>query len=173
MRKYILLTLLIISLLISSGCSYVAYKDYYTNPSEYNEIWALTGLNYIFEDDAHIFPTSISNLDIEEFYCRYDQQLPLGEGIQIFLHIKYDKEAYDREVSRIKSFSVECDELFNETELSFNAKTVCENGVSEYVAFDTQNLSVYYIYLQYMPKDEIEFEHQFLPDNYSGYGELT
>ena len=168
MKKYIFILLMMCLLISSSSCSYISYKDYYTNPDDYQKIWSLTGFSYDFDGVSGIFPDTIDGLNVESFFCRYDQQLPLGEGVQLVLQINYDEGSYEREVDRIELLSYECDDFFSETELLFYAKRLCENGVSEYVAFDAQNLSIYYIYLQYIPKDEIEFEHRLLPDDYSG-----
>lgn len=165
--KKVVLFLMTISLILLSGCSYVAYKDYYTDPSNYQKIWSLTGFGYDFEGVSPIFPESIKDLIVEKFFCRYDQQLPLGEGVQLFVQIKYDDDSYTKEIERIKPLSFECNDSFDENTLSFRAKSLCEDGISEYVAYDDENQCIYYIYLQYIPKGEIEFEHSFLPNNYS------
>ena len=172
MKRIIIFLLAVFISLSFSGCSYASYKDYYTNPNDYKQIWTLTGFSYGFDGVSKIFPDTIEGLNVETFFCRYDQQLPLGEGVQFVLQIKYNDDSYEREVDRIERLSYECDKFFSETDLSFSAKCLCENGVSEYVAFDDKNLSIYYIYLQCIPKDEIEFDKRLLPDDYSGYGEL-
>lgn len=170
--KKIYLSLLIVVIFLLSGCSYISYKDYYTNPADYEKISLLSGFGYESGEVLEIFPKTIDDLNVENFFCRYDQQLPLGEGIQLILQVNYDKESYKKEIDRIKSITYACDDYFCESDLSFNAKYLCNDGISEYAAFDELNFSIYYIYLQYIPKNEIEFEHRFLPDDYSGYGEL-
>ena len=173
MKKFILPLFVALFIVSFSSCSYVSYKDYYTNPYDYEKIWSLSGFGYDFEGVSEIFPRDIGGLNVKKFFCRYDQQLPLGEGVQLVLQINYDEDSYEKECNRIKPISYECNDFFSEIDLSFYAKRLCEAGISEYVAFDKQNFCVYYIYLQHIPKSEIEFDYRLLPDRYSGYGEFN
>lgn len=174
-RKYITLFIFIINIFfILTGCSYVAYKDYYSDTGDYKEIWKLTGFRHGYEDISTFFPKSIDNLDVRDFRCRYDQQLPLGEGVQVFLEIQYTNEnLFDTELEKISSMSFNCDDYFEESVFSAYATRLGKDFSSEYALVDEEQRVVYYIYLQNIPKSEIEFDHKFLPIGYTGFGEVT
>ena len=117
MNKKFIAIILSLTLLLFSGCSYVAYKDYYSNIDDYYEIWELPGFNHGYSGVSPLFPENLENLDVKDFYCRYDQQLPLGEGIQVFLKIQfYDNNLFEDELSRIKKTSSECGEYFDKSD---------------------------------------------------------
>lgn len=157
-----------------TGCSYVAYQDYYTNTDDYTEIWYLTGFRHGEEGISPFFPQSIDNLNVKTFSCRYDQQLPLGEGVQLFLEVQYaDDILFNEEIERIETMSFECDQFFEESQLSAYATHLGENDSSEYALIDKEQRIIYYIYLKDLPKDEIEFDMRYVPDGYMEYGEVN
>lgn len=172
-KKNITHGILLFCIIFLCGCSYPAHKEYYSNIEDYPIIWHLTGFNHGYEGVSSFFPQDIKKLDVQEFYCRYDQQLPLGEGVQIFLIVKYNSnEEFDSECERISSCSFTCDNSFVESGLEAYATRIGENLSSEYALIDTKQNTVYYIYLQNIPKKEIEFDDMFLPVDYDGYGEI-
>ena len=173
LKKYIVLLVVIFTIIIYSGCSYVAYKDYYSNTEDYSKIWELTGFHQGYEGISTFFPQSIDDVMVNNFFCRYDEQLPLGEGVQLFLEIQYDDETlFTVETERLSTLSVTCDEFFEHTGFSAYATCFGENFSLEYALVDQEQHIIYYIYLQQMPKDEIEFDHQLLPIGYTGFSEI-
>lgn len=156
-------------LLSFSGC-YPSYKTYYTNVSDYSEIFKLQGYILSCYEIKSIFPDSISGLDVKNFYCRYDEQLPLGEGFQVLLEIKYnDKDLFNEEINRISSIAFDCSENFKKCNFKAYATHLLKKGFSEYSLVDNNNHIIYYIYLQYLPEEEIEFDNNLLPENYTDY----
>ena len=173
-KSMIALTLFVGILFLFSGCFYIADKDYYTDASDYLNIWQLSGFRHGDDGSPPLFPKSIDELNIKSFYCRYDQQLPLGEGFQIFLNIQYDdKNLFDSELERIVSLSFDCSEYFEQSAFSAYATCLGKNFSFIYALADSEQQTIYYIYLQNLPKNEIEFSHQFLPNGYMGYGEIN
>lgn len=175
-KKCITMMVLAISmLLIFSACSYSAHKEYYSNVDNYAEIWDLTGFHHGYEDGfSRFFPETLEGFAVKDFYCRYDQQLPLGEGVQVFLKIQFsDEDMFQAELDRMKALSSRCDEYFEESNLDAYATRLGEDFLSEYALVDNEQLVVHYIFLQNLPKNEIEFDHQFLPIGYTGYGEIA
>jgi len=173
-KKYVTVFVLVLYILVVfTGCSYIAYKDYYSNIDEYAKIWELTGFHHGYEGASPLFPKSIANLDAKQFLCRYDQQLPLGEGIQVFLEIQYtDEGVFNTELEKISSLSFDCRDSFMGTSFAAYATRLGSNFSSEYALIDEDKQVIYYIYLQNIPKSEIEFDHQFLPAGYTGFGEI-
>lgn len=160
-----------IIILSFSGCSYIAYKDYYTK-EDYSSIWELEGFRHDTEGISPLFPESIEDLDVQEFFCRYDQQLPLGEGIQVLLKIHCDIDLIVSEEDRISSIAKESNDKFNNPDFKAYSTQICNEGISEYVLINNEYQTIYYIYLQDIPKKEIEFDHELLPKEYNGYGEI-
>ncbi|MBR3810797.1 MAG: hypothetical protein IKJ16_00500 [Agathobacter sp.] len=174
-KKYITMLICIISIVFMfTGCSYVAYKDYYSDVDDYIEIWDLTGFRFREQGISPFFPQSIDDLDVREFFCRYDQQLPLGEGVQLFLEVQYkDELLFNEELERIKSMSFNCDELFKDSMFSAYVTSLEKHNSLEYALIDEEQQVIYYIYLQSLPKDEIEFDLKYVPVGYTGYGEVN
>lgn len=172
-QRIIFLFLAVVFFVSLTGCDYAAYKTYYFNEEDYTDIWNLSGFSYRRTDTGLIFPIEIDGYDTKSFYCRYDEQIPLGEGIQIYLEISLpDKQDLTEELSRIVPMTIKCDEYFNSVSLDAYAVSLGENGFWEYVLADQEALKVYFIYLQDVPIEEIEFSHNFLPESYSRYSEL-
>ncbi len=164
-KKFSAVILVVIIALSFSGCSYIAYKDYYTK-EDYLNIWELEGVRYDAEGISPLFPESIEDLDVQEFFCKHDQQLPLGEGIQILLKIHYDTDLFVSEKERISSITEECTDSFNNPDFTAYSTQICNEGVSEYVLINNEAQTIYYIYLQDIPKKEIESDHKLLPEEY-------
>ena len=153
------------------GChSYTAYKDYYTDTADYPEIWTLSGFYRGQEERSPIFPDRLNDLTVISFFCRYDQQLPLGEGVQLLLEIQYpDKQAFTAEVDRITALTVPCPDAFGGLEA--HALRLGVDLTSEYCLINRAEQTIYYVYLKNIPKEQVEFDQRYIPRGYSGYGE--
>lgn len=171
LKKLLSILCLLILIFCFSGCSYNAYKDYYYIEN-YSELWDLEGLQLINGENQTLFPKETENLNIKNFYCRYDQQIPLGEGVQIFLEVCYNESDFSIEKDRIISITKECDDYFINSNLNAYSLYLGEDNSSQYVLIDYNTNTIYYIHLQDLPKEEIEIDEKFLPDNYIGYGEI-
>ena len=174
MKKVLSLLLAVCLLAALVGCnSYHAYKDTYTDPDSYRKLWSLAGFYRGEGDRSALFPQSLHGLEVEQFFCRYDQQLPLGEGVQFLIKVHYeDYTLFDAEVTRIAGLATLCNEAFNQPSLDAYGIRILEDNTSEYAFIDSNNLGIYYIYLQSLPKEEIEIDHNLLPTEYFGYGQV-
>ena len=94
------------------------------------------------------------------------EQLPLGEGIQILLKIRYDTDLLLSEKERISSMTEDCTDSFGNPDFMACSTQICNEGVSEYVLINNEDQTIYYIYLQDIPKKEIEFDSELLPKEY-------
>lgn len=169
MNKRVLLIVVLIICFVS-GCGYSAHKKYYNEIADYQKIWELSGFRHGYEDKSPLFPIEIDDLEVEKFYCRYDEQLPLGEGIQILLEIVYDDLSFKAELNRISEIALENKENFTDSDLLAYYIQLGENGCWEYVLIDEEEQIVNYVFLYNLPEKEIEFEKTFLPNNYVDYG---
>lgn len=168
MKKSVAL-IAVLLIFVLSGCAYSAAKTYYRGTDDYNEIWKLAGLRHGYDDKSPLFPDEIDDLEVKDFYCRYDEQLPLGEGVQIFLEIAYDDTSFDSEQKRISETAVEDKENFTDSRCSAYSLKMGENGCWEYALTDDSQNMVYYIFLYNLPEEEIEIDKNFLPENYVDY----
>ena len=174
MKRTILCFLLMSILIFGPGCSYAAYVDYYTDTAAYSEIWDLPGMLREPLSDQTLFPCSIHELDVLTYFCRYDQQFPLGEGIQVFLKIRYDDDfSFLAEKKRIESVSYDCDAYFDTEEYSWHAVSLAESDFFEYAAVSRNKPIICYVYLQSLPIGEIEIDQRLIPRGYPDYGELN
>lgn len=174
LKKPVVCFLLALCIIVCSGCSYEAYKEYFTEVTTYSEIWELPGIRGGVENGDSIFPRDISGLNVETFFCRYDEQLPIGEGIQIFVQVRYDDiEGFRNEKQRLQSKYNNCDAYFNVDGYSFRSSNLSELEFLEYAAINETEQTVIYVYLQDLPYEEIEFDEKFIPNGYTGYGDLN
>ena len=170
MKKTIIL-LLVLILSTFSGCRYIAYKDYYNDISDYNDIWDLTGFWHGYETQSPLFPESVENLDVKTFFCRYDQQLPLGEGVQLHIEIGYDETALEDEIQRISNLASLNEKNFNSEKFTAYDIRLGKDSCWEYALIDSNDKTIHYIFLHHLPKKAIELEHDLIPDNYVDYPE--
>ena len=173
----LLIPILCIALVFAlCSCTYTAYKTYYNNIEDYDDIWELTGFYHGYEGKSTFFPNDISSLNVKEFFCRYDEELPLGENVQILLEIEYDEDDFAEERERLSKAGFECSDSFDIKGIEAYATNLGTSGVhayiSEYALLDSDQNTIEYIFLHGVPKEEIEFDHQFLPIGYTGYGEI-
>ena len=135
--------------MLSSGCQYSAYKSDYSNIEDYEEIWELSGFRHGYDNEM-FFPANLDNYDIINYYCRYDQQLPLGEGIQVYLEIQFqDGASIKTEIERFSEFATKCDDLFEESGFEAYVTRLGEDiGICEYALVDYQSNKIYFVYLQ-------------------------
>ena len=164
--------IIMICLLLSGCSSYCAYKTYYDSPSDYPAVWELAGLYPGESDRSPLFPEDIRALEVESFFCRYDEQLPLGEGVQMLLHIRYDETDFVKEVQRIEAQATDRTDAFDCAPFQALALCLGTEDRSEYALIDTRGRSIYYVYLYNLPKDQLEIDPRFLPIGYTGLGEV-
>ena len=79
---------------------------------------------------------------------------------------------FKAELERLALLASECSAYFEESKLISYATHLGKNYSSEYALADEQELVIYYIYLQSLPREEVEFDHDLLPTGYTGYGEI-
>lgn len=152
-----------------SGCQYSAYKKYYTDINEYSTIWSLTGFRHGYDQQSPLFPGAIDDLQIIRFYCRYDEQLPLGEGVQLFIKVMYDEASFAEELQRILTVANRDETNFTSSQWSAYAVRLGEDGCWEYALADEKLNEVYYCFIYNLPQSEIQAEDAVLPDNYADY----
>lgn len=171
-KKGFSIILIIMVILILSSCS---FHSYYDDISDYSTIWKLAGFRHGYEAQSTFFPDTIDNMSVDEFYCRYDENLLLGESIEIYLKIHFlNEDLFEQEVSRISNHAFVCSDKFQNSKCAAYATRLgdfeeFENSIEdsfEYALLDDEQNTIYFIYLQNVTAEEVEFNHEFLPDDY-------
>ncbi len=172
--RILLFTLLIcIGCLLLNSCYPVAAKKYF-DISEYKEIWELSGFKsyHKYNGTSTFFPSEPSALDVTKFTGRYDEQLPLGEGVEIYIEIQYDDSSYDAETKRLSAMSKDSSGSFNLENAKVYSTRMGDgeySGVYEYAVTNDAEKKIVYIYLMHIPQKEIDFDDKYLPAGYKVY----
>lgn len=169
MKKCKFLLYIFILCVCICGCQYAAYKTTYTDVKDYSQIWSLTGFHHGYDKQSPLFPNELDNLQIVRFYCRYDEQLPLGEGVQVFLKVKYDEAFFAEEFQRILTIAQPDVTNFTITKWSAYSVRLGEDGCWEYALLNEESKEIYYCFIYNLPQTEIEIDDAVLPNNYVDY----
>lgn len=172
MKRIVSIVLLAAVSCMLFSCAYSAYKEYYYQ-EDYQSIWELSGVQFASQRDTAppLFPETIDELQVKDFLCRYDQQLPLGEGIQVCITIEYqDGEAFNAEIERIAMLAFDGEDSFGDSGVTAYVYNLGAGFYYEYALVDEDTHEIKYIYIESLPEDELEIDKKYLPDNYKDYG---
>lgn len=165
--KMTILLFLVLALEVVSFSS-CSYKTTYTDIKDYSEVWKLSGHNLIrsecYSTISPLFVSNIDKRDIKEFYCGYEETLPVGESFQIYLSVAFEDNEFAEEIGRL---SDEFETLDDEFEIKTYVSVFGWNDCYEYAAVDEQKKEITYIYLQYIDYENIRFDKSLLPKDYA------
>lgn len=170
MKKTIISVLIVLILFSFCGCN-SSYVTYYNEISDYQNIWKLSGFHhsYGYGNISDYFPKDLESLNVVDFFCRYDEYLPLGEGVQLLLTVKYDDEAFTAEKSRLTNLSFAADDYFEPSKNIKLAKRFDDEDNWEYSFIDDDEQTVTYIILHNVFKESLEIPKEYVPKNYNPY----
>ena len=117
----------------------------------------------------YLFPESIENINVVEYYYEFQQISVISPSYLIFLKCQYDQTTFEtalRGVSQVAYVSngKEAKVIYDETHFQLPAYVaVYENDLFfEYVLIDEERQMLLFVFLQYTDI-EIPFDKQFLP----------
>ena len=149
--------------------NYLYYGKGYTtsNIDEYKNFEMFDGYSAL-----SIFPENIQRDDIEDYYYSY-QDIIFDPTAQIYLECNYDSDTYMKEITRLENIKVTYKEKVqhiqydNKEHFNYPAYVtiLAENHCYEYALLLGEN-SIAYIFLQFVPEEEIKFTDKYLPNNY-------
>lgn len=121
-----------------------------------------------------IFPLQIpGKASNSSYYFKKDSSNLFDDDYQIYLACQYDQETYNQEVNRLAAIKQVCGEEVHyvwkdEKNFLFPAIVAIYNNnhCYEYALLDDKNKKIYYIFLQFIYKDDVMFDKSFLPFNY-------
>ena len=157
------------------GCSFL----FSCATTERIELHDIAELDRIYEfNSSHtwdyaIFPEEVKPETVEDFHAYYTYEI-LKPTVEIFLAVQYDENTFSAEVERIQSIKGYLPIKQNASAFSLPSY-VTTLGCSEssaYVLLDNDTYKIYYVYLQFIRADDIQMDAHFLPENYTGYGNV-
>ncbi len=148
----------------------------FKNPVMYKYVLELSGLDlsisdvYIPLSQSALFPRNLDNKTVSNFYCEYYEYLPIGEGCQFLLEIKYDEKEYKTEKDRISKIA-NSKIQFDETNFSLPAYVTVYgfSDIYEYALINADEKSIAYIYIQSVKKKDLTLESKYLPKDFKDY----
>lgn len=127
--------------------------------SEYREF-----KNYDGESSLKIFPSSLPDYFVEADYIYSYREGIFGPSCQIYFEVKYEEKYYKLELNRLQKITT----VYDTSNYIYPALVIPRQveGVFEYVLYDDANQTIYYIYLEQMPKRSIKFDKELLNFEY-------
>lgn len=119
-----------------------------------------------------VFPKILDENWKPEYYYNCQKSLLDGD-YQIYLKCEFDEKEFEEEVKRLQS--IENTYEGKKHTIVYDSENFCYpayvaifnfDSTYEYVLMDEENNIIYYIYLQFINKEEIKFEEKLLPNNY-------
>lgn len=159
--------IIVLILLITFTALYCSTHEYHTDVERYGK-WS--------EQDRQgklsVFPDTVENMQVEEYLYQFSTGL-LDSNYQIFLKSKLSKAEYQKEVKRLENISDSLDGKTQKIHLDNTSfclpayVTICNFDFTyEYALVDEENTTIYYVYLQFIDKENIKFDKELLPENY-------
>ena len=168
MKRILLLLQVFLILLCFVGCDDVYERTTYTDVKDYKKIWGLSERRSGGKYQCDIFPKDVSNLNVKELYCDHTVYLPLGTGFEVLLSIEYDEQLFTQEINRISNLSKENSVVYDTYNFVFPAYVAMlgYHNCNEYALVDEKNLTIHYIYLQLVHKEDLEINTEYLPPDF-------
>ena len=148
-------------------CSCVYEETIISDTALYDSIWELSERRIV--EPSELFPSSINDKDCNKFNCIHTSYLPVGTGWQIELSINYDSVSFVNETNRLNKVC-ENSVVYGESiyfESNAYAAVWNWNGCFEYAVCDTDTLTITYIYLQLINKEDLKISFNCVPINYN------
>ncbi|MBQ2824632.1 MAG: hypothetical protein IJF19_00030 [Clostridia bacterium] len=184
MRKklYLILILLLAVMCILTGCK----KIYtYTDVSDYGKF---NNSDCVINFDLGIFPGAINEDICNEYFYSWSRGL-MDDSCQIYLDCTYNEDNFNTEKERIENlssgvYSEEYTQKVSDSgisgiiydELSFKTPayvlTMVEGRQYAYIFLFEEENRIIYIGLQYCPINNVRFDRDFLPLNYSDFSHI-
>ena len=119
-----------------------------------------------------IFPEQVDEEQISEYYYFYLEGL-FDADVQVYLQCVYSPEEYAQECERLAAVHMTYENerhgsRYNTTDYMLPAYETIQsvNHTYEYALLDEQNCTIDYIFLQFIPREKLEFAEEKLPYGY-------
>lgn len=180
MKKYVSLFLaLILIICMLSGCQ----PHTTTQAENYGEFFEG---DCVINFNPDIFPASIDESHCNEYIYSWNKGL-MDDSCQIYLDCTYSNDEFTAEKERINNLNGGMSSpyegmewvskigiVYDELNFKYPAHsfTYVEGRYYSYAFLFEEENRIIYIGLQYCPIDKVEFDHDFLPLNYSDFSHI-
>lgn len=137
-----------------------------TDPQKYGQFEDVSGYSTL-----EIFPQNIQTSVIKDYYYNYQDTI-FDPTCQIYLSCTYDDSKYEAELQRLsrisRTYKVKTQNIMYDTEnYKYPAYVTidADNHCYEYALIPGDN-QIIYIFLEFIRKENIKFDLQYLPQNY-------
>ena len=169
-RKKLIITFAVIVILIAAafvGCRALTSFDVTTDLSHYVDKKEFEG-----HSGLRIFPDEVRKKDAMEYYYAH-RYILFDPDIQLYLRCKYTPQNYAKECERLSRVSVSYDGRtntvsYNTNDYAFPAyEAIRANDCTyEYALLNEEEYTIDYVYLQFIPEEDVVFDHEKLPEGY-------
>lgn len=120
-------------------------------------------------------PHVTKDAKVVEYYNEYGD-IFLAYKILTLLSVQYTEAEFDMEISRLSSLKFDDVTLRYDTE-NFNYPAIVaalgESSSSEYILIDRRNLTLHYVYAQFVKEKDWAINRDYLPHGYYGEGRVS
>ena len=174
MKKICAFILILTLIFALCSCDGIYEEVTLTNTSEY---YRFIENEEFFEcrSELLMFPKSIENSKIIDFYCNWQAFSLIGCGFEVLLDVQYDENSFNKEISRIKK--IECETKVQYDTNNFNKPAYVSmlgyHFSNEYALIDKDLYRITYIYTQLHSEEDFKkISSSLLPKTYYDYGSV-
>lgn len=168
----LLITLVLIALL--TACAPDSFgHEIYTDVKDYQKIFELQEMRTYDGELEDLFPESVDNLEVKDFYCEWELGIVGSADVEIHLAVEYPDDELKTETQRLESLAD--GKLIYDTEnFSYPAyvSVLGYMNTSIYALVDEDSSTVHYVFLQLLNEERIDMDKELLPKGYSGFGDV-
>ena len=169
MKKTSLILILLVLSIAFSGCEHLFGYEEYTDTKDYSKIFELPEIRS--RAALALFPKSIENLNVQEFYFEWKLGIVGSADIQFLLSIKYEDDQLQEEITRLRSLA-DGKIVYDTQNFAYDAYVLVlgYNATNYYALIDGN--TVHYILLQIIYAKDIVFDRNLLPKGYHELGHV-
>ena len=163
-----IIILLILSIVLNSCSGWFGYEKY-TDTEDYSKIFELPEIRS--RAALALFPQSIENMNVQEFYFEWKLGIVGSADIQFLLSIKYKDDQLQEEITRLRSLA-DGKIVYDTQNFAYDAYVLVlgYNSTNYYALIDGN--TVHYILLQIIYVKDIVFDRNLLPKGYQELGDV-
>lgn len=169
MKKFLSVALIFLALFSLCSCNRIMSITETSKLSDYDDIFYLLENSYRHVvGEELLFPERIEDLDVIGFTSRELTYLPLGDGREIQLYVKYNNVDFEKETNRIAELT-KGSPVHGKSEY-FSLPTYASlwnvDGCFEYAVINTNERTVRYVYLHQLDARDFSIPSDYIPKGY-------
>lgn len=169
MKKFLSVALISLALFSLCSCNRIMSITETSKLSDYDDIFYLLENSYRhIVGEELLFPERIKDLDVIGFTSRELTYLPLGDGREIQLYVKYNNVDFEKETDRLAELTKGSPVHGKSEYFSLPAYASLWNvdGCFEYAVINTNERTVRYVYLHQLDARDFSIPSDYIPKGY-------